>query len=204
MWIKDESMKSEEALTAKEAVIKVNNDVDKAKNIWEQAQKSMSKFYDCKQKEQNYRVRDLVLLSSQNIRMWRACKKLADQFLRLFKVEKVINLNVYKLKLSKQYSRIHPTFHVSLLKSYRKRSEVESSESVIVKNIEEYIVECVLNTHKKQGKCQYLIKWESYSPVKNMWEPLFNLENALKMIQEFEEMHNVSSEALVKNRWNTD
>ena len=109
----------------------------------------MSKFYNHKQKKQNYRVRDLVLLSSQNIHMWRACKKLADWFLELFKVEKVINLNVYKLELSKQYSRIHPTFHVSLLKSYKKRSEVELSELIIVKNIEEYIVEYVLNTCEK-------------------------------------------------------
>ena len=116
----------------------------------------------------------------------------------------MINLNVYKLKLSKQYSRIHLTFHVSLLKLYRKRSEVELSEPVIVKNIEEYIVEHVLNAHEKQGKHQYLIKWEDYSSAENTWEPLSNLENTLKMIQEFEETHNVSSEALAKHRWNTD
>ena len=197
-------MKSEKALTVKEVIIKVNNDIDEAKNIWEWAQKFMSKFYDHKQKEQNYRVRDLVLLSSQNIHMWRACKKLADQFLELFKVEKVINLNVYKLKLSKQYSRIYLTFHVSLLKSYRKRSEVESSESVIVKNIEEYIIECMLNAHEKQSKHQYLVKWEDYSSAKNMWESLFNLENTLKIMQEFKEMHIVSSEVLTKCRWDAN
>ena len=149
-------------------------------------------------------MRDLVLLSLQNIHKWRACKKLINWFLRLFKVEKVINLNVYKLKLSKQYSRIYSTFHVSLLKSYRKRSEVEFSEPVIVKNIEEYIVEHMLNACKKQSKYQYLIKWEGYSPAKNTWESLSNLENTLEMMQEFEEMHNVSSEALVKCRQNTD
>ena len=116
----------------------------------------------------------------------------------------MINLNVYKLKLSKQYSKIHPTFHVSLLKSYRKRSEVELSKLIIVKNIKEYIVECVLNAHEKQSKYQYLIKWEDYSPVKNTWESLFNLENASEMVQEFEEMHIVSSEVLVKHRWDAD
>ena len=149
-------------------------------------------------------MRDLVLLSSQNIHTQRACKKLVNQFLRSFKVEKVINLNVYKLELSKQYNRIHFTFHVSLLESYRKRSEVEFSEPVIVKNIDKYIVECVLNACKKQGKHQYLIKWEDYSSAENTWEPLFNLENASEMIQEFEETHNVSSEALIKHRQNTD
>ena len=124
--------------------------------------------------------------------------------MRLFKVEKVINLNVYKLKLLKQYSRIHSTFHVSLLKSYRKRLKVELSEPVIVKNIEEYIVECVLDTCEKQNKCQYLIKWEDYSSAENMWELLFNLENTSEMIQEFEEMHNASSEVLAKHRQNAD
>ena len=132
--------------------------------------------------------------------MWRACKKLANQFLEPFKVEKVINSNAYKLKLSKQYNRIHPTFHVSLLKSYKKRPGVEPSELIIVKNIEEYIVERVLDACEKQGKHQYLIKWEDYSPAENTWELLFNLENTSEMIQEFEEMHNASSEVLAKHR----
>ena len=108
------------------------------------------------------------------------------------------------MKLSKQYSKIYSTFHVSLLKLYKKRLGVESSKSVIVKNIEEYIVEHMLNAHEKQSKHQYLIKWEGYSPAENTWELLFNLENVSEIVQEFEETHNVSSEALAKCRWNTD
>ena len=37
MWTKDESMKSKKAPAVKEVIIKVNNDIDKAKNIWEWA-----------------------------------------------------------------------------------------------------------------------------------------------------------------------
>ena len=35
MWTEDESMKSEKAPAVKEVIIKVNNNVDEAKNIWE-------------------------------------------------------------------------------------------------------------------------------------------------------------------------
>ena len=95
--------------------------------------------------------------------MWRACKKLADHFLRSFKIEKVINSNVYKLELLKQYSRIYLTFHVFLLKLYKKWPGVETPELIMIENIEEYVVKCVLDTHVKQSKCQYLIWWEDYS-----------------------------------------
>ena len=89
--------------------------------------------------------------------MLRVCKKLANHFLRPFKIEKMINLNVYKLELLKQYSRIHLMFYVFLLKLYKKWPGVETSELIIVKNIKEYIMKRVLDAHVKQSKCQYLI-----------------------------------------------
>ena len=62
----------------------------------------------------------------------------------------------------------------------------------------------MLDTREKQSKHQYLVKWEGYSSAENTWELLSNLENASEITQEFKEMHNVSSEALAKCRWNVD
>ena len=136
--------------------------------------------------------------------MWRACKKLADHFLRPFKIEKVINLNVYKLELLKQYSRIHSTFYVFLLESYKKWPGVKTSELITVENIEEYVVKHMLDTHMKQSKHQYLIWWEDYSLTDNSWELIENLENTIKMIKDFEEVQAAKHKLPVKLMWKTD
>ena len=136
--------------------------------------------------------------------MWRACKKLADHFLRPFKIEKVINLNVYKLELLKQYSRIHSTFHVFLLKSYKKQSGVKTSELITVENIKEYVVKHVLDTCVKQSKHQYLIQWEGYSSADDSWELIKNLKNTIKMIKDFKEAQAAKCKLPVKSMQKAD
>ena len=204
MWVKEETIKSSEISAAKEAVVETNDEVCEGKDLWEKVQKSMSTFYDWKWKKQEYKVGDLVLLSSQNICMWRACKKLANHFLRPFKIEKMINLNVYKLELLKQYSRIHPTFHVSLLKLYKKQPGVETSELITVENIKEYVVKHMLDAHVKQSKHQYLIWWEDYSLTNDSWELIENLKNTIKMIKDFKEAQAAKHELPVKSMWKAD
>ena len=119
--------------------------------------------------------------------------------MRLFKVEKVINLNVYKLKLFKQYSRTHLTFYVFLLISYKKQSDIKLSDLIIIENIEEYIAKHMLDACVKQSKHQYLVKWEDYNIIKNIWELIFNLKNAAKMVQKFKEAQAARSKLLAKS-----
>jgi hypothetical protein len=58
------------------------------------------------------------MLSSRNIRIRKASKKLADKFLSPFRVIVIRGKNIYKLELLKSYRRIHRTFHVTLLELY--------------------------------------------------------------------------------------
>ncbi len=56
--------------------------------------------------------------ATQDIRLRLPCKKLALRYIGPFVIQKQINPVTFQLKLPLQY-RIHPTFHVSLLKPYQ-------------------------------------------------------------------------------------
>jgi hypothetical protein len=82
------------------------------------AQITAAKYYNKKHKDMSYNVRDEMLLSSRNIRTRRACKKLNNRFISLFRVMEKVGRNTYKLNLLKRYGRFHKTFGVTLLKPY--------------------------------------------------------------------------------------
>jgi hypothetical protein len=58
------------------------------------------------------------MLSSRNIRIRKASKKLVDKYFSSFKVIIIQGKNTYELELPKSYDRIYPTFHVALLELY--------------------------------------------------------------------------------------
>ena len=81
----------------------------------------MTEFYNRKRNEKSYKVSDEIMLSSRHIRIRKACKKHADKFIGPFKVVAIIGKNAYRRDFPKSDGRIHPTFHVALLKPYQRR-----------------------------------------------------------------------------------
>ena len=63
------------------------------------------------------KVRDLMMLSSKNLRTWHQSKKLDHKMKGLFEIEKVVSPNAVKLKLPRHW-RLHNVFYVSLLELY--------------------------------------------------------------------------------------
>ena len=104
----------------------------------------------------------------------------------------VISSTAYKLDLPIGM-RIHPVFHVSLLKPY----QVSPNEflrptpppAVVLPNTEqeEYEVETILDKRILRKKLQYLIKWLGYPLHDATCEPLEHLNNAKDKVKEFEE-----------------
>jgi hypothetical protein len=71
-----------------------------------------------------------MLLSSRNIRTRRACKKLNNRFIDLFRVMEKVSRNTYKLDLLKRYGRLYKTFGVTLLEPYQRREGQEPPKPV--------------------------------------------------------------------------
>ena len=145
----------------------------------------MTKFYNFKHKNKAYKISDEVMLSSKNICMQKASKKLADKYLDPFRVEALIDKNVYWLKLLASYERTHSTFYILLLKPYHRQEGVELSELIKVEDNNEWEVEQMLNVRTSHNKCMYLIYWKDFTREHNSWESEENLANVKKKIKMF-------------------
>ena len=76
----------------------------------------------------------------------------------------------------------------------------------------EYEVEKIVNKRIRNGKVEYKIKWAGYSMDECTWEPLKNLENITKMIENYnmnligkkEGKKNINKQLLGKKKENPD
>lgn len=91
-----------------------------------------------------------------------------------FEIIKRINPVSYKLQLP-SHMRIHPTFHVSLLKHFVLGPQDELSlpdlhpEPRIIDNLTAYTVHQILCSRRKAGAIEDLVDWEAYGPEEQSW-----------------------------------
>ncbi|CAG8831910.1 9827_t:CDS:1, partial [Racocetra persica] len=96
----------------------------------------------------------------------------------------------YRLELPETL-RIHPVFHISLLKPYHsnefKNKEItEPIQNIANKTPQEYEVEAILDKRTYYRCLQYLVKWKGYPLYDATWEPLNKLDNYRDLVKEFE------------------
>jgi len=89
---------------------------EEAKAALGKAQEEMKKFADRKRgKREEYRVRDLVLLSTKDLK-WqmkgRRSEKLTERFVGPYKIKGIVSSNVIELELPKTI-KIHPIVNIS-------------------------------------------------------------------------------------------
>jgi hypothetical protein len=119
-------------------------------------------------------------------------KKMASKQEGPFKIEEVLGLVTYQLKLLESW-RIHKVFHATLLHPYQENEVYGENYIQPPPDIEEgeevYEVEQILK-HRKRGRgYEYLIKWVSYLITEASWEPKSNLTGATNILQEYQELH---------------
>ena len=83
---------------------------------------------------------------------------------------------------------IHPVFHASLLKVYKRgefpgRKQLDEPPPVEIEGEPEYEVEQVHDTRRHRGKVQYLIQWRGYQ--EKTWEPLEHLRHSSDLVEQF-------------------
>jgi hypothetical protein len=121
-----------------------------------------------------YKEGDLVWLEGKNLHINQPTAKLAPRRHGPFKIIQVMSTVNYRLELPTQWS-IHPVFHIDLLTPYKETimhgPNFTRPAPELIDGEEEYSVEKILDSRHfgRRRRLQYLVKWEGYPDVENMW-----------------------------------
>ena len=167
---------------------RISNGIATAKHCMEAAQQRQKRYYDQHRRDVTFELGTDVLLSTKNIHMRaptgrKSTPKLLPKWIGPFKVlEKVGESNLaYKLELPSTL-KIHPVFHVSLLKEYLSDGRVQPPSPLIIEGEAYFMIERILD-HRvskrgRQTRLEYLIKWLDYGSEHNSWEPSSSIEES--------------------------
>ncbi|KAL0147095.1 hypothetical protein M9458_057619, partial [Cirrhinus mrigala] len=136
-----------------------------------------------------------VWLSTRDIRLRLPSKKLSPRFIGPFTILEQVNPVTYRQQLPPQY-RIHPTFHVSLLKpchepllpSTEPGHEEEPLPPLVLEEGPIYSINEILQSRRRDGRLEYLVDWEGYGPEERSWVPRDDILDPT-LISEFHAAH---------------
>ena len=143
-----------------------------AKKHLEAAQQRQKRYADMHRRELSFSVGDKVLLSTANIHLRHAndtstSNKLLPRWVGPFAVLKTVGSVAYKLDLPASW-KIHPVFHVSLLKPYRSDGQVQPPQPLVVDGELNFMIEKILDhrivTQGRRTVREYLLQWKGYGP----------------------------------------
>lgn len=143
----------------------------------QQAQSRMKQIYDLKHQEREFAIGDLVYLKlhpyKQRTLAVRRNFKLSPKYYGPFKVLRKIGAVAYKLEMPAT-AKVHPVFHVSLLKKYiGAESGVQTQLPQFDEDDESNPQpEAILDSRVRRKRSEVLIHWRGSSPMEATWEEL--------------------------------
>jgi len=124
----------------------------------------MKKYIDRKRKKvDKYKVRDLVMLSTKDLKyqiVGRRIEKLIERFIGPYKIKKVVLLNTVELELPSTV-KIHLVVNISRIQKYVGQVEKQRKKQlalVVIKREKEWKVKRILNKQQIRGKDKYLVQ----------------------------------------------
>lgn len=140
-------------------------------------------------REVTFQVGDWVLLSTKNLTLPVGVQKLSDPFTGPYQIAQRIGQVAYRLALPATM-RIHPTFHVSLLKPYRGTPPTQPPPDWIDDHPEYEVVE-ILQHRIVRRQHQLLVFWQGFPLHEATWEPLANLHHAKDIVCDYAWRHHL-------------
>jgi transposase InsO family protein len=187
----EDDVEEERVPAAKERIESLHQLRGTLADRWEKAVESQAKQYNKKHVPMKFNKGDLVLVSTKNLSLKTASRKLSARAMGPFRVLEPVGSLAYRIQLPAE-CKIHPVFSVSLLEKYHRRAgDGEQLEILpppeIVDGEEEWEVEEILSSKNKGKAKKYLVKWVGYPADFNQWVPAADLRNAPEMVKDYQE-----------------
>jgi len=157
--------------------------IERARYFTKCAQDRQKTYADAQRRHVEFQLNQWVMLSSKNLKFKiGGTKKLLPKFIGPFKIIQLIGatkeLSAPAVKLDLPPNcRIHPVFHVSLVKPYVAKPGTTPRTleiSVDAEGVPEFEVERIVDekmmTVRRQRKRCFLIRWKGYSELDDTWE----------------------------------
>jgi hypothetical protein len=131
--------------------------------------------------------------------------KLIHRYLGPFKITDIISSVTRKLALPAKMFRIHPIFHIQLLKPYIAPQSFDPARNTVTRPPgvatllgEEFEIKQILDKRTISGKIEYLIWWLGYPKEEASWIPFDSsdsswIQSDLDLVQQFEATYTNSS-----------
>ena len=157
----------------------------------ETAQQGQRRAANARRRHRSLAVGEYAWLSTKHLPPLGECKKLDPRFLGPFKVLACINEVTYKLDLPASM-RIHPVFHVSLLRPYVSRDgTVPDARAPTLGpffNIDR-IVNVRTPTASPNNQWEWHVRWLGFDDTENTWEPVSSFASCPETLVEYHEGH---------------
>jgi hypothetical protein len=152
------------------------------------AQERYSAQADLRRLDVSFQVGDKVLLSTEHLALKnQPSSKFKQRWIGPYSIRRAISAVAYELLLPRSL-KIHPVFHISLLKPYREDAlnpppSAPPDPVLNDQGEEEYYVEEILNHRIRRlgrGKrLEFLVRWTGYGPDADEWLPLIHVEDTV-------------------------
>jgi hypothetical protein len=190
---------------ASQMLLTLQQNLDAARSNMMEARDRQTHYANKQRREFIFKEGEEVLLSTKYISLKPGiAHKLSARYTGPFKIIQVVSPVAYKLDLPNDWisrKRIHPVFHVSLLKKYNRNDSDSSTEEkqdiVEVDDAEdkEYVVDKIISQRiTKDKQVEYLVTWKGYPESEATWETTENVKD-VKALDDFEQALKVAASA---------
>jgi hypothetical protein len=155
------------------------------------AQETQKRFADRhRQNSPDFKVNSLVMLSTQNLKLARPTRKFSERYIGPYRISEQVSEVAFRLQLPAELFRLHPVFHVSLLRPVLE-SQLEGRiippPGPVDLDTGEFEVADIVDSRIRGKTLQYRVRWSGYENHQNeyTWEPASNITSATDILDAF-------------------
>src|ERR1700676_446252 len=191
---------------ASQMLLALQHNLDTAYSNMIEARDRQTHYANKQRREFIFKEGEEVLLSTKYLSLKSGIThKLSARYTGPFKIIQVVSRVAHKLDLPDDWisrKRIHPVFHVSLLKKYNSNesdSSTEEKQDIVemddAEDSREYVVNKIISQRiTKDKQVEYLVTWKGYPESEATWETTENVKD-VKALDDFEQALKVEASA---------